>query len=272
MKIKIYPLLTILITLLCFSACEKDPLAETTAQRHKKTIVLMGDEAGGWGDPYDPCGQANAINTMVSNSVISDQHDQILERMAQDHANEYGVDRKLQSIGANTYVNSSVHVGSGTHYPISFTWNSTAGYTISSSHGHPDDVPPSPADATVLAAQFNNTQFQNASESEKQVYKDNASLITITATHQYVITVTDWEIIQAKRASFEQNQLYYNELYQEYASEYVLQLGGDYEQAGTYALLKMYGDCINVYASTINSTDFIPQRIYANSVLSIPCN
>ncbi|WP_029279662.1 hypothetical protein [Pedobacter borealis] len=84
MKVKNHHLLIILIALMSFSSCKKEP--PITAQRHKKTIVLMGDEdlplssEGGhpvyeWvyheiGDPHLPIAPETLIQYDANHNII----------------------------------------------------------------------------------------------------------------------------------------------------------------------------------------------------------
>ena len=128
---------------------------------------------------------------------------------------------------------------------------------------------PSPADVKWIFNNASDTALTNAGTTAAQFFKNNASVTVVTTNARYVITIADWTAF-ANLGTTE-------ELTDTFRSE-----GGLYKQsnpnatnaeASEYALLKTFGNTINLYKASLNSTAYKPLQINTNKgkVEDKPC-
>jgi hypothetical protein len=214
--------------------------------------------------PKDPCQEKTTVSTMEANSIIANQNAQIL---AKSTSIEYGTNQNLTSLTSNTYVNTPVTTsGNSDSFDSPFTWDSTAGYTIGSSHGHPGQSAPSPDDVFWMIGNLSNSSLVNAGTSAIQFYRNNASITVVTQSNTYVVTVNDWGKLQTEFTKFNASPVDPTTHLNSYDQNYV-DLGLNYEKtnqgstdadAGLYALMAIFGSAINIYKAPTGSTNYVP--------------
>jgi len=159
-----------------------------------------------------------------------------------------------------------------------FTWNSTDGYTIGTAHGHNPPSAPSPADVILMM-----TDYNLVPGSDQQFYKDNVSETIISNSNTYVVNPGSWtsfETVYEKylaNAYYDSNGQLQNHLNDQYvidAAQYMHDHpGSTLEDATIYALLKLFGDAIDLFKAPFGSTNFQVLRFDANGNVTITsCN
>lgn len=215
----------------------------------------------------EPCVEKDKLSASAGNPTISAQNSQILSNTASS-GKEYGAEQNLTTVPGSTYYNSAVSTdGSNNSFTPTFTWNSTSGYTIGVSHGHPANGAPSPADALWAYGNINNQELIRANG--VAYYKDNVSVTVVTDAGIFIVTIKDWSALQNHHYTYYQNELAGKNIYAKYANEYeTLNPSCTYQAKTAYALLKMYGDAINLYRAMPNSTNLEPLNINSQGVVA----
>jgi len=133
----------------------------------------------------NPCAQKAAISTMAANAVIKSQDSLILKETTSS-GNEYGANQNLSSTSGSGYINTPVTTnGADSLWNVTFSWNSTSGYTTGFSHGHPGDTGPSPNDVANIVYPIGYSILKNASpvgsQTAVQFYENKAAVTTMTS-------------------------------------------------------------------------------------------
>ncbi|WP_449435678.1 hypothetical protein [Pedobacter steynii] len=149
----------------------------------------------------------------------------------------------------------------------------TDGYWVGASHGHPAGMGPSPADAVWLARPMTDTELTGAGSTAVNKYKAMASATVMTTTGSYVITVKDWPKLVTALTNYDSNE---NAVKLDFQTK-----GNDYlaanptktpQEASVFALLKLYGDVLNVYKADAGSTTYRPLKLdSSNRVADLAC-
>jgi len=209
----------------------------------------------------DPCAQAAAVRAFAANAIIAAQNNKILNETTSTGI-EYGTDENATNLTGNTYLNTPVTPGTASGWAPDFTWNSTNGYTVGYSHGHPGGTGPSPADVFSLVQNLTNQALISAGTPSKQFYENKAQVTTETATGNYIVTITNWPAMQNLLNSTYSTQAEQDRLDGEYQQD-----GGDYlndhltatqGDAGAYALMTLFSGEINIYYAPHGSTNYQP--------------
>lgn len=210
----------------------------------------------------DPCAAKAKISTKAANPIIAKQNASIL---ASSTTLEYGADTRLSSLSGNIYKNTPIRTdGSTNSFQPSFTWNSTDGYTVGSSHLHPGGSAPSPDDIFTLIDNLSNPQLATSGASNIAFYKNNASITTVTKAGNYVVTINNWGTLNTLFQTFKKNPEAFDNNYQDIATN---------KLSTEYALLTIFGNAINVYKAPANSTTYSPITINAaGKVAKLNCN
>ncbi len=225
-------------------------------------------ECGGGDDPNDPppppnpCDNVPKVNNRAANSIIASQNSTILANTIASQ-NEWGANQNLTSLTGSTYVNNGVSTnGASAAFNTTFSWDATNGYTVGYSHGHPGNTGPSPEDVWQSFYPPYNSVLKNQSASDIQFYKDNEQVTTETNTGSYIVTISDWNaMLNIYNASYSNatDQAAFTNNYVAYATDYLTNNPsagpGD---AGSYALMKLFPDAINVYYAAPGSTSYTP--------------
>lgn len=214
------------------------------------------------GNPNGPCGKLGEVTGNLNNPTILSLNNDI---RTLSHTNEYGVEYNWTSLGGNApFMNLPVRTdGQPSDFGTIPSWNGTDGFTIGAAHGHPGGSAPSPNDGLWIYNTSINPNISSAPANELQGFKDHAFFVTNTANSTYVITIRDWGnyIEKANNGTISVAN------YQYYADDYDLITGSQAtdQERGEYALLKLFGDSINLYvggtgqstytAKTINTTN-----------------
>lgn len=84
------------------------------------------------------------------------------------------------------------------------SWNSTEGYSVGWSHGHPGDNAdsPSPDDVFVMMDNLTDPELMSAGATAIKFYRDNVSSTVITKDKNYIVTVRDWGKLATLYARF----------------------------------------------------------------------
>lgn len=233
----------------------------------------------------DPCAERIALSNQLNNSTLSNHNSEILSNTIAS-GNEYGAEKNLQSLSQtnwNNYVNTPVRTNNHSNrFQPNFSWNSTQGYTIGVSHGHPSGGGPSPSDAIWAISNLNNPSL--LASGDIQFYKDNVSTTMVTNQGIFVIAPLDWTSLQARfnefHSSYYTHNVYLttentmNDDYRDLAWQYQLANPyASYQDITAFALMAIFEGAINLYFASPGSMYFTPLEIYlAMKVASIPCN
>lgn len=90
---------------------------------------------------------------------------------------------------------------------------------------------------------------------EVDFYTKNFSAVIVTSSYVYTITIKDvaqYKIHQSNHAASPLSRI---TEYQNHASFYIVNYNNDQREAGEYALLKMYGNSINITRQNVNSNN-----------------
>jgi len=229
----------------------------------------------------EPCAQKVGVIARATNTIIAAQNATILGDSTS--TNEYGADQNLTSITGSTYKNTPVTSGTGNTWNPTFTWDSTAGYTVGWTHDHPFGSAPSPDDVFVMMTNLTNPALISAGAQSIKVYKSNVSVTVVTKTGNYVVTVKDWGALQTLYTDFNSTQedptTHLNAFDTDFVSKgrtYLtanpLASEGD---AGIYALQTKFGASINIFHAPKGSTTYTPLTVTTvdskPQVATLPC-
>ena len=115
-----------------------------------------------------------------------------------------------------------------------------------------------------MISNASNANLVAAPSSSMQFYQNNISSTIVTLSGNYVITVNNWTTLQSVYSQFlAQGSAAFKTQYQQYASNYQIDnSGATLIEAGEYALLKMFGNSINLYtADSDSNTSFTPLTV-----------
>ncbi|GAB2703812.1 hypothetical protein GCM10027037_32130 [Mucilaginibacter koreensis] len=221
-------------------------------------------------DPTDPCKQSKYVSAKAQNTTVKAQNDEIKGHISDSNV-EYGANQNISQPNVNgvpvsTPVTTNGADDSWTPTP---TWNNDKGYTVGFSHNHPDDNGPSPNDVFAIFSPLYNSEIRLASQADKDFYKSNASVTTLTSNGSYIVMIKDWNKMldlyntlyttQAQKNAFKADYINIGQLY--FDKNPTSGLG----MAGVYALLKKFGDAINVYKADASSMTYQPFQIVNNN-------
>lgn len=211
--------------------------------------------------PEDDCTKKAKIAATAANAKIAAENTEIKNKTSAT-GNEYGTEQNLQNPTANSDyktmpVETDTQAGSfGPH----FTWNSTDGYTIGVSHGHPGGSAPSPDDVFWMMGNLLEQELISSGASGINFYKQNASVTVVTPDGtKYAVTVKDWGALGAAFSTFNANRTAYDDDFATIANAH-----GSTE----YALLSKLGSAITLFKAGPNSNDFKPLQINTNNQVS----
>jgi len=202
----------------------------------------------------DPCKGVKLANKLSSIKVIKDLINNIKGK-----SSEYAAAIKLSNPNDPT----SITVGStftdnkSNAVNITPSWSENSGYTVGFIHNHPNGSAPSPSDVFVPSLNISDMIQTNAvSEAQLNNYLDNFASIVVSGNKVFTITIKNAAYFKAMQDAghfapgFNRKKV---------NLEYTLQieiylrtnaLDGNnplhMQEAGISALLKMYGDMINI--------------------------
>ncbi|NGF58349.1 hypothetical protein G5B00_17775, partial [Parapedobacter sp. SGR-10] len=200
-------------------------------------------------NPCDGVTKANALKNKVS--VSSEIN--VIKNSSSETGYKFYV---LDNSDYNTfYVGNGVVNGSSSNWATNFTWdsNTNGGYTIGHMHNHPAGSAPSPSDAMAGVDLDQMQSMPNISTGEVDFYTKNFSAIIVTSSYVYTITIKDAALYKTFQAGFDNSTA--NTTYLNHAYTYKTNYNSSDEEAGEYALLKMYGNAINLTRQGVNSSD-----------------
>lgn len=222
----------------------------------------------------DPCAEKNKVSAQEANPTLAAKNDQLLNDYGSS-PNEYGTSQNLTSLNATTYKDVPITTsGYPDQFTPAFSWDSTNGYTIGFSHDHPSNSAPSPFDALVMIGNANNPNLVAAGASAMQFYQTNVSSTIVTLSGNYVITVNNWSSMQTIYSQYQaQGALSFKNTYNSYSQVYQSNHpNASLIDAGQYALLKMFGNSINLYIAEPGSGTYTPLIIDgSDSVVKKQC-
>jgi len=131
-------------------------------------------------------------------------------------------------------------------------WNATNGYILGFSHNHPEGSAPSPTDVfntslNILEMVHNN----NITRSELANYMNNFTSIVVSKGSVYTISIKNGVGYMGVKDSGFYRPIDHSK-YSKLASDYITknnldeEILADRQEAGEYAILKLYGDIINI--------------------------
>ena len=219
----------------------------------------------------NPCAEKATVSTRAANVTVANQNTQILSKST---TIEYGTDENLTNLSGNTYVNTPITTNNtADSWPPTFTWDSTNGYTIGWSHGHPGGSAPSPDDIFVMIGFLTDPALIKGGTSGIQFYRNNVSVTVVTKNGNYVATVNDWAALQTLYTKFTNDPNGFNSNYVQTGLNYLAaNQGATDSDAGAYSLMTLFGSSINLYKAPTGSTSFTPLTIDNNKkVATKPC-
>ena len=210
-----------------------------------------------------PCSGKDSVNKQNLNPVINYLNNLIWSKRLADNSVEYGANLKLADwTNSTSYINTPITSGTlGTWQP-GFTWDAS-GYTIGFTHDHPQNNGPNPDDTFIIFEPLFNTNLRNAGDDAKDFYKSHVTVTSITAVGTYVVNIVDWGIMtdiynnrwNGKESSFDAQW-----------NNFALDFLNNNQQAsvadaGAYAMLKLFGNSINVFYAEQGFSTFHPLSI-----------
>lgn len=268
----------------CYTVYIDEPLQSLMPADYDYSGGGGGGGGGGGNDKLTtrqpaPCIEKDKLSAAAANPTVSSHDNQILSNTKASAQTptpqEYGTERNLTSVPGNTYMNTQVRTdGSANSFRPTFSWNGISGYTIGASHGHPGNSAPSPADALWAYSNINRPELINSNGLE--FYKNNVNVTIVTDYGNFVVTIKDWSALGK----------HYNTYYYDANSELAgiatfaqLAQSYNYNNPGAlnpdktaYALMKMYGDAINLYKAYPGSTTFQPLQLNSqDQITTMPC-
>jgi len=229
-----------------------------------------GSPPGGPGGPvvldsvYTPCGQVGHVDSIGKNSAGSNIYSQLVKDTYTGH--EYGDEQNLASWPPNgNIINTPLTTDfADTQFTPTFTWDSVNGYTINITHEHPGGSAPSPADVFQLIIDMNNTNFKLAGASAANYYKNNASITVVTTNATYVVTIANFDTLQSLANQYNNDMAGFNQNY--------TNVGNANGFSSEFALLSIFGNAINVFRASPNSSTFsIMSLDSSNNIQIINC-
>jgi len=134
------------------------------------------------------------------------------------------------------------------------TWDSNKGYVIGFIHNHPAKSPTNPSD---VFNGINITQMENQLSipaAQVNFYVQNFSSTIVTSQSIYTVTIKDVAKFQQVQNSFDQTAA--NDKWLEEAKIYLAKKSlGTEQDAGEYALLKLFGDAIHLNKQKVNENN-----------------
>lgn len=218
----------------------------------------------------DPCAEKALVSKRAQNSTVLSQNREILTKST---SAEYGTNQNLTSLTGDTYKNTPVTTNNTTNtYNPVFNWNSIDGYTVGWSHGHPGNSAPSPDDIFTMMYHLSDPELVAAGSSAIKFYRDNVSVTTITKDGNYVVTVKDWGKFQTAFDRFRDDPFGFDDDYVNIASQYLDTHPVLTGVGGAYAIMKLFGDAINIFYTPPNYGTYDPMKIDSyDTVINNPC-
>lgn len=183
---------------------------------------------------------------------------------------EHGFSMVLTDLTTGSFADNPISFGSSSSMNFSTRWNSTDGYTVGYFHSHPNNSAPSPSDLF-----FGSKWYNSVPTNERSIFAGYFTSTIVADDYIYVVTVKDetkWATIDLADTTSRSNE---NKKYRKIADDYMdnNQLYSDTKGAQLFALLKMYGDAVNIYRTPNNGTpmDFQPLEIALNGVVTKSC-
>ncbi|WP_146113759.1 hypothetical protein [Sphingobacterium gobiense] len=186
------------------------------------------------------------------NSIIN-----LINRI-RNRENEWGTMFKFETLGSE-----AISLGvewEGKKNSINYTpkWNTGDGYHVGFIHTHPSKSAPSPSD--VYNPLFDLNNFVNdpeVNEDHLRSYIDNFASVVVSGDYIYTISMKDTFRASLMKGGF--NQENENNLYRQFVKDYLRHTTDvsveQYQEAGEYAILKLYGDGVHISKQKIGSPD-----------------
>ncbi|WP_449435680.1 hypothetical protein [Pedobacter steynii] len=231
----------------------------------------IGGTSGIMACSKDPCKEKVLVTQRATRSDLKTQNEAILAQSIAPPGYEHGADQKLLNTSKNNYKTETIRSNTSTHsFLPNFSLNSTEGYSVGASHGHPAGSGPSPKDVMQIAYQSKDAELVAAGSTAVSKYKAMASATTMTVNGNYVITAKDWPALCAFQTAFDADENGANDDFVDEALTYQAAhpTVTDHE-ATVYAIIKIYGSAINVYKASPGSTTYTPLTIVSNIVTNL---
>lgn len=228
------------------------------------------DWDGGSSDPVyngvkDPCEEKKVVTSNALNPVVKAQNDKI-KAYQSSSPYEWGTEHVLNDYQRpeSGYKDKPIRTDNQIDALGSkFTWNASEGYTIGFVHDHPANTAPSPNDIFDMVEYAMYNQDLERSLGGKAFFIGNASVTVIAGDLTYVVTVNNWDALQALYNTFHSNEAAFNQSFEKKADAY---------NSGMKALIRTFGDAINLYVTeTPGSPNFVPVSLTFDNKLSSPC-
>ena len=213
----------------------------------------------------DPCVEKKNINNNSLNPIVKAQNDKIKAYLSTSQY-EWGTEHVLidyQRPEAG-YKDKPIRTDNQIDGLSSkFTWNASEGYTIGFVHDHPADKAPSPNDIFDMVEYGMSNPDLERSWGGKAFFLNNASVTVIASDLTYVVTINDWDALQALYNTFHSNEAAFNQSFEKKADAY---------NSGMKALIRTFGNSINLYVTeTPKPPDFVPVSLTTDNRFSSPC-
>ncbi|RKF42568.1 hypothetical protein BCY89_03605 [Sphingobacterium siyangense] len=223
--------------------------------------------------PCEAVNLANKINRIARVKRIADS--------IQNRTDEHGAYIRFSNQDSTNSITFGNIYSNGTHSKIKIDpqFSANNGYDIGFIHNHPEKSGPSPTD--VIVALHNLTQMDNNATISKQQmanYIDNFASIVVSGGYIYTITIKNARYISYAKDGFNKEKM--NTLYNKYYKEYARSRNLDdtdidqYQAPGEYALLRLFGEDINLSKQKIgvDNSNMILTRAGNSIAKSNPCN
>jgi hypothetical protein len=184
------------------------------------------------------------INKRLNMLLIKSNNKKILY-LTQREKVEYGTEEKVKDLKKFELDNkSNIHTsGNSNVFAATMTWSGKSGYAYATSHGHPRNTGPSPADV-FWAVPYS----LEIPKEDRELLLSHFQTATLTPGAIYVITVKNDSIWREKSSGYFKNQMAHELEFQNNAYEYMKEYNcKETSIASEYSILKMYGDAIHFY-------------------------
>jgi|GEM_PF-3607607 len=238
--------------------------------RYDKADPEWDGGSGGGGEPVyntvkDPCEEKKVVNSNALNPIVKAQNDKVKAYLSTSQY-EWGTEHVLidyQNPSAG-YKDKPIRTDNQVDGLSSkFTWDASEGYTIGFVHDHPAGKAPSPNDIFDMVEYGISNQDLDRSWGGKAFFLSNASVTVIAGDLTYVVTINDWDALQALYNTFHSNEAAFNQSFEKKADSY---------NSGMKALIRTFGNSINLYVTeTPSPPDFVPVSLTFDNKLSTPC-
>jgi hypothetical protein len=228
------------------------PIGTPNTQLTPKQLVLKNAK-------FDPCQSVTRANDLTRNQDFRNRINQI-----KDKSVEYGAAIKLRDPNDPNSVSidppsTDNNVSNKNVRP---TWDAKNGYVVGYIHNHPGEGSPSPSDLFNAAVDIMElVNSSNIPANQLEIYLRNFSSSVVSGGNVYTITISNAQLFSIMSGNFNSSREAANSQYKNAVADFIDRhypngtSTEDYQAAGESAILKMYGNMINLSKQKIGETD-----------------